>query len=410
MRAKWLKEKESIGAIRKEKERVEQLRVDLERAQRVADYEGAAKLRYGDIPAGEKKIAELQAALSVVQKDGSYLKEEVTEEDIAGVVSRWTGVPVSKMLESEKAKLLDMESRLRTRVVGQDEALVAVSNAVRRSRAGLGDRNRPVGSFLFLGPTGVGKTELARALAEFLFDDETSMLRIDMSEYMEKHSVARLIGAPPGYVGHDEGGQLTEPVRRRPYSIILFDEIEKAHPDVWNVLLQVLDDGRLTDSQGRTVDFTNTVIVMTSNVGSHHITRAKSDVEVTEAVMSELRNHFRPEFLNRLDDIVVFHQLGREQLRNIVDIQLKRFEKRLRERGIDLEISDAAKDLLGNMGYDPTYGARPLKRVIQKHLENPLAEQILGGKFQPGDIVSVDAGQSGEVAITRRVAHKQAAE
>jgi ATP-dependent Clp protease ATP-binding subunit ClpB len=403
MRAKWLKEKESIGEIREAKAKVEQLRGDLERAQRVADYDAAAKLRYGDIPAAEKVIEEKQKRLAELQKDGSYLKEEVTEEDIANVVSRWTGVPVSKMLESEKTKLLEMEDRLRTRVVGQDEALVAVANAVRRNRAGLGDPNRPVGSFLFLGPTGVGKTELARALAEFLFDDEHAMIRIDMSEYMEKHSVARLIGAPPGYIGHDEGGQLTEPVRRRPYSIVLFDEVEKAHPDVWNVLLQVLDDGRLTDSQGRTVDFTNTVIIMTSNVGSSHIRAGATDEQVREAVMGELREHFRPEFLNRLDEMVVFRQLGRDQVRKIVDIQLQRFQKRLKERELNFQITDAAKDLLGNLGYDPTYGARPLKRVIQRHLENPVASELLAGNYQPGDSVFVDA-QNGELRIARRAA------
>jgi ATP-dependent Clp protease ATP-binding subunit ClpB len=401
MRAKWLQEKQLIAQIRTEKAVIEQLRVDFERAQRVANYEAAAKLQYGDVPAAEKRVAELQKQLAEVQKDGSFLKEEVTDEDIANVVSRWTGVPVTKMLESEKAKLLDMENRLRTRVVGQDEAVAAVSSAVRRNRAGLGDPNRPVGSFLFLGPTGVGKTELARALAEFLFDDESALLRIDMSEYMEKHSVSRLIGAPPGYIGHGEGGQLTEPVRRRPYTIILFDEIEKAHPDVWNVLLQVLDDGRLTDSQGRTVDFTNTCIVLTSNVGSQHILAAKSDAEVQGAVMAELRQHFRPEFLNRLDDIVVFHQLDRAQLRSIVDIQLRRFEKRLKERELSFAIDDEAKDMLGNLGYDPVYGARPLKRVIQKHLENPLAEQILSGKFLPGDTVHV-AAAGGELKIERK--------
>ncbi len=409
MRAKWLEEKKIIGEIRAKKAAVEQLGIDLERAQRVADYEGAAKLRYGDIPAAEKAVIAERAKLAEVQKDGSYLKEEVTEEDIAKVVSRWTGVPVSKMLEGEKAKLLDMENRLRTRVVGQEEALVAVSNAVRRSRAGLGDQRRPVGSFLFLGPTGVGKTELARALSEFLFDDETAMIRIDMSEYMEKHSVARLIGAPPGYIGHDEGGQLTEPVRRRPYSIILFDEIEKAHPDVWNVLLQVLDDGRLTDSQGRTVDFTNTVIIMTSNVGSQHIKAAKNDEEVQKAVLEELRLHFRPEFLNRLDETVVFHQLDRAELRAIVDIQLRRFEQRLKERELTLSMTDGAKDLLGNLGFDPIYGARPLKRVIQKLLENPLAERILSGKLLPGDTIVVDAAKSGELTIERRPPALQAA-
>ena len=404
MRAKWLQEKELIAAIRQHKAKVEQLRVDLERTRRVQDYDSAAKLQYGDIPAAEKRVEELQEKLRVVQKDGSYLKEEVTEEDIANVVSRWTGVPVTKMLESEKAKLIAMESRLRTRVVGQDEALVAVSNAVRRSRAGLGDPNRPVGSFLFLGPTGVGKTELARALAEFLFDDDTAMIRLDMSEYMEKHTVARLIGAPPGYVGHEEGGQLTEPVRRRPYSIVLFDEVEKAHPDVWNVLLQVLDDGRLTDSQGRTVDFTNTVIILTSNVGSMHISRTKREAEMQAAVMEELRKHFRPEFLNRLDETVIFHQLGREQLRSIVDIQLRRFEKRLKARDLLLSIDDAAKDLLGNLGFDPTYGARPLKRVIQRRLENPLAEQILSGKYEPGDSVVVRVGENGDLELDRKQA------
>jgi ATP-dependent Clp protease ATP-binding subunit ClpB len=401
MRAKWLKEKEVLAQIREQKAAVEQLRLDLDRSQRVADYETAAKLRYGDIPAAEKKVEELQARLRDVQKDGSYLKEEVTEEDIANVVSRWTGVPVSKMLESEKVKLLEMETRLRSRVVGQDEALVAVSNAVRRNRSGLGDKNRPVGSFLFLGPTGVGKTELARALAEFLFDDESAMIRIDMSEYMEKHSVSRLIGAPPGYIGYDEGGQLTEPVRRRPYSIVLFDEIEKAHPDVWNVLLQVLDDGRLTDSQGRKVDFTNTVIILTSNIGSQFITGSTNDEEVEAAVMAELRKRFKPEFLNRVDETVVFHQLGRDQLRDIVDIQLRRFAQRLKERDLTLQVDDDAKDLLGNLGFDPTYGARPLKRVIQRHLENPLAEQLLAGKFVPGDVVLVHA-VDGELKIERR--------
>jgi ATP-dependent Clp protease ATP-binding subunit ClpB len=402
MRAKWLREKELIAQIREKKEEVEKLRLDLERAQRVADLELAARLRYGDVPAGEKAVKELQDKLAGMQQNGSFLKEEVTEEDIAKVVSRWTGVPVSKMLESEKSKLLEMETRLRTRVVGQEEALKAVANAVRRSRAGLSDRNRPMGSFLFLGPTGVGKTELARALAEFLFDDESAMVRIDMSEYMEKHSVSRLIGAPPGYVGHEEGGQLTEPVRRRPYSIILFDEVEKAHPDVWNVLLQVLDDGRLTDSQGRTVDFSNTVIILTSNVGSQHITRARGDEEIKTAVMGELRAHFRPEFLNRLDETVVFHQLGREQLRDIVDIQLRRLEKRLRERELGLEVTGEAKDLLGNLGYDPTYGARPLKRVILRLIENPLAEAMLSGVFQPGDTVLVEPAGEGSVKVERR--------
>jgi ATP-dependent Clp protease ATP-binding subunit ClpB len=404
MRATWLKEKELIGQIRAAKEKVEQLKLDLERAQRVANLDQAARLRYGEIPEAEKAVIAAQERLAAVQKEGgSFLKEEVTEEDIAGVVSRWTGIPVSKMLESEKSKLLEMEARLRTRVVGQEEALTAVANAVRRSRAGLGDTNRPTGSFLFLGPTGVGKTELARALAEFLFDDESAMLRIDMSEYMEKHSVARLIGAPPGYIGHDEGGQLTEPIRRRPYSIVLFDEIEKAHPDVWNVLLQVLDDGRLTDSQGRTVDFTNTVIVLTSNVGSAHISHARSDEEIRSAVMEELRAHFRPEFLNRLDETVVFHQLGREQLRAIVDIQLGRFRKRLAARELALEMDDEAKDLLGNLGYDPVYGARPLKRVIQRMIENPLAEALLAGRYQPGDAVVVMA-KDGKLEIERKPA------
>lgn len=397
MRAQWLREKEFIEGIRAAKKKVESLRLELERAQRVADFDRAAKLQYGDIPAAEKGVEDAQKGLDALQAQGSFLKEEVTDEDIASVVSRWTGVPVTKMLESEKEKLLRMEGRLSARVIGQEEAVVAVANAVRRSRAGLGEPNRPVGSFLFLGPTGVGKTELAKALAHFLFDDERAMIRLDMSEYMEKHTVARLIGAPPGYVGYEEGGQLTEPVRRRPYSVLLFDEIEKAHPDVWNVLLQVLDDGRLTDGQGRTVDFKNTVIILTSNVGSQHIMNLEDREKMRAAVDEDLRAHFRPEFLNRLDENILFHRLERSELRKIVDIQLARFEERLATRELRLEVSDAAKDYLANVGFDPAFGARPLKRAIQKHLENTLAQELLAGRYVAGDVIVVDvaAGELG---------------
>jgi len=402
MRAQWLKEKEMIAAIRKQREHVEELRNDLERAQRVADLEKAARIRYGDLPAAEKVIEQKQAELALIQSEESYLKEEVTDEDIARVVSKWTGIPVNKMLEGERDKLLKMEERLGVRVIGQKEAVIAVSNAVRRSRAGLGEESRPIGSFLFLGPTGVGKTELAKALAEFLFDDERSMIRLDMSEYMEKHAVSRLIGAPPGYVGYEEGGQLTEPVRRRPYSVILFDEIEKAHPDVWNVLLQVLDDGRLTDGQGRTVDFKNAVVILTSNIGSQHLLASTNEAEAREAVMNELRRAFRPEFLNRLDETVLFQRLDRKEVRAIVDVQLERFRSRLARRDLGLDISEEAKDLLGNIGFDPTYGARPLKRAIQQHLENPLAQEILAGHYAAGDIIVVEL-EEGELVFGKRV-------
>ncbi|HEX5655702.1 MAG TPA: AAA family ATPase, partial [Polyangiales bacterium] len=402
MRAQWLKEKESISSIRASREKVDSLRIDLERAQRVADYDKAARIQYGEIPAAEKEISLKTAELAQLQSKGSYLKEEVTDEDIARVVSKWTGIPVNKMLEGEREKLLQMEERLGERVIGQKDAVIAVSNAVRRSRAGLGEESRPIGSFLFLGPTGVGKTELAKALAEFLFDDEHSMIRLDMSEYMEKHAVSRLIGAPPGYVGYEEGGQLTEPVRRRPYSVILFDEIEKAHPDVWNVLLQVLDDGRLTDGQGRTVDFKNTVVILTSNIGSQHLLGSHTDEQARELVMNELRKAFRPEFLNRLDETVLFHRLDRKEVRSIVDTQLKRFGQRLAKRELAFEISDEAKDLLGNLGFDPTYGARPLKRAIQQHLENPLAQEILAGHYASGDSIVVEL-KDGDLVFGKRV-------
>jgi ATP-dependent Clp protease ATP-binding subunit ClpB len=393
MKARWENEKGAIGRVREAKERREQLEVELKRAERAGDLERAAQLRYGDLVQIEKDLEADAARLLELQGEGSLVSEEVTAEEIAEIVSKWTGIPVAKMLEGEQAKLLQMEDQLRLRVVGQDGALAAVAAAVRRARAGLQDPNRPIGSFVFLGPTGVGKTETARALAHFLFDDEHAMTRIDMSEYMEKHTAARLIGAPPGYVGYEEGGQLTEAVRRRPYSVVLFDEIEKAHPDVWSVLLQILDDGRLTDGQGRTVDFRNAVLIMTSNVGSQLIIdlgpgqRAELERRVQEA----LRAHFKPEFLNRIDETIIFHQLGREQIRRIVDIQLDRVQALLRERRIQLDVSDAARDLLAERGFDPHYGARPLKRVIQRMLQDPLAMKILEGEFPEGAKVRVDA-------------------
>jgi ATP-dependent Clp protease ATP-binding subunit ClpB len=358
-----------------------------------------AELQYGRIPELEKKLAAAQAAEGQATQ---LVRNKVTDEEIAEVVSKWTGIPVSKMLEGEKEKLLRMEEALSRRVVGQDEGVRIVSNAIRRSRAGLSDPRRPNGSFLFLGPTGVGKTELCKALAEFLFDTEESMVRIDMSEFMEKHSVARLIGAPPGYVGYEEGGYLTEAVRRRPYAVILLDEVEKAHPDVFNVLLQVLDDGRLTDGQGRTVDFRNTVVIMTSNLGSQVIQEyagEKNYVRMKSAVLEIVQQNFRPEFVNRIDDIVVFHPLGTEQIRTIVDIQLGQLRKRLIERGLDLALDDKARDLLGEAGFDPVYGARPLKRAIQQQIENPLAQQLLQGRYSPGDRIHVGVGEDGRLSF-----------
>jgi ATP-dependent Clp protease ATP-binding subunit ClpB len=392
MKAKWQSEKEAIKHMEEVRGKLDELKLELERARNAGDLTRASELQYGEIPELERRLAAEQAKLGDIQKDGVMLKQKVDEEDIAQVVSKWTGIPVSKMLEGEMHKLVTMEARLGERVIGQDEALTAVANAVRRARAGLQDPNRPVGSFIFLGPTGVGKTETARALAEFLFDDERAMIRLDMSEYMEKHAVARMIGAPPGYIGYEEGGQLTEAVRRRPYSVILFDEIEKAHPDVFNVLLQILDDGRLTDAKGRTVDFKNTVLIMTSNLGSREIQAAEGDEsQVRDAVMQELRVNFKPEFLNRIDDIVIFNQLSREQIAQIVEVQLERLRQMLSERDVTLVLDDSAKGLLAREGYDPNYGARPLKRAIQTLIQNPLAVKLLRGEILPGQTVRVSA-------------------
>ncbi|MFY9622006.1 MAG: ATP-dependent chaperone ClpB [Pyrinomonadaceae bacterium] len=399
MKAKWQSEKAIIEHIRGAKAELEQLKLQLDQARNGGDLGRASEIQYGQIPELQQKLEAEQAKLGILQLDGVTLKEEVDEEDVAEVVAKWTGVPVTKMLEGEMHKLLGMEERLRQRVIGQDEALQAVANAVRRARAGLQDPNRPVGSFIFLGPTGVGKTETARALAEFLFDDERSMVRLDMSEYMEKHAVARMIGAPPGYVGYEEGGQLTEAVRRRPYAVILFDEIEKAHADVFNVLLQILDDGRLTDSKGRTVDFKNTVLIMTSNLGSREIQEVSDDEkQVREAVTQVLQDHFKPEFLNRIDDIVIFHRLSRDQISQIVDVQLERLRQMLHERNISIVLDDSAKELLALEGYDPNYGARPLKRAIQTLIQNPLAMKLLQGDIQSGQTVTVSA-QDGELVF-----------
>jgi ATP-dependent Clp protease ATP-binding subunit ClpB len=404
MKARWQNEKEAIEAIKEAKARLEQAGREAERAEREADLEGAAKLRYGEIPELEKTVAGQEARLAELHAEsGSMLAEEVTEEDVAEVVAKWTGIPVSRLMEGEVEKLIQMEERLHERVIGQDEAIEAVSNALRRSRAGLSDPNRPIGSFLFLGPTGVGKTELAKALAEFMFDSEQAIVRLDMSEYMEKHTVARLIGAPPGYVGYEEGGQLTEAVRRRPYAVVLLDEIEKAHPDVFNTLLQIMDDGRLTDGQGRTVSFTNTVLIMTSNVGSDRIVGDQVDEAIREQIEEVLATTFKPEFLNRIDDTVIFHRLSKADIGRIVELQVDLLVGRVRERGIEVELSEGARTLLGNLGYDPTYGARPLKRVIQKQLVDKLALKILEGEFGEGDTIEIDA-VDGELAFERAAA------
>ncbi len=390
LRAQWQNEKGVIDEVRQVQEELEQRRQELEQAQRVGDLGRASEIQYGHIPALEKKLGEQKERLTQLQQSSRILKEEVTEEDVAQVVSSWTGIPVSRLQEGERSKLVKMEGRLGERVIGQREAVVAVSNAVRRARAGLQDENRPIGSFLFLGPTGVGKTELSRALAEFLFDDEQAMIRIDMSEYMEKHAVARLIGAPPGYVGYEEGGQLSEAVRRRPYSVVLFDEVEKAHPDVFNVLLQVLDDGRITDGQGRTVDFKNTVIIMTSNIGSEHIMKEDDRERRRTLVTEALRNHFRPEFLNRIDETVIFDRLSEEDLTQIVAIQMRRVQRRLAGQGLNLELTPAALEFLARRGYDPVYGARPLKRAVQHLILDPLSLELLEGNFREGDTIEGD--------------------
>ncbi|MCS7255917.1 MAG: ATP-dependent chaperone ClpB [Thermomicrobium sp.] len=409
LRSQWEQERQALERINALKEQIEQTRIEIEQALRVADYTRASELQYGRLVELERQLREEERRLAEVQRQGRLLKEEVDADDIAEIVSKWTGIPVAKLMESEMEKLVHMEERLHERVVGQDEAVRAVSNAIRRARAGLQDPNRPLGSFIFLGPTGVGKTELARALAEFLFDDERAMVRIDMSEYQERHTVSRLIGAPPGYVGYEEGGQLTEAVRRRPYSVVLFDEIEKAHPEIFNVLLQVLDDGRLTDGQGRTVDFRNTVIIMTSNLGSEYIQALLPyrEEEAYQRVMEAVRAHFRPEFLNRIDEIIMFRPLTREQLSQIVDIQLRQVRQRLKQRNITLQVTLRAKEWLAERGYDPVYGARPLKRVIQRELLDRLANKILRGEVRDGDTVIVDVDEQGQLSIRSMLAEAE---
>lgn len=395
----WKNEKEVIETLQNAKAEIDKLKQEADQAERESNLQKAAEIRYGALPEMEKKLKEAEGKMKKIQKSQQILKEEVTEEDIANVVSRWTGIPVTKMLKSEGEKLALMEEILQTRVIGQEKAISSIANAVRRARAGLKEQDRPIGSFIFMGPTGVGKTELAKSLAEFMFNDENAIIRIDMSEYMERHAVARLIGAPPGYVGHEEGGQLSEAVRRRPYSVILFDEIEKAHPDVFNVMLQILDDGRLTDSRGKTVDFKNTIIIMTSNVGSEKIQskveKAMDQEKWKEDIIETLSHHFRPEFLNRIDDIIIFEALTQDQIHKIVDIQLVQVQNRLEDKKIKLDVTDKAKDWLGNKGYDPVYGARPLKRVIQSELLDALALLIIDGKVKEGDMVKVDAGKEG---------------
>jgi ATP-dependent Clp protease ATP-binding subunit ClpB len=411
LKGRWQTEKDAIGRIRKIKEEIENLKSEEQRFERAGDLSRVAEIRYGKLSAAEKELNAAQDKLAALQKDHPILKEEVGEEEIAKIVSKWTGIPAGRLLEGEIQKLVHMEDRLRDRVVGQDAALAAVANAIRRSRSGLSDPNRPIGSFLFLGPTGVGKTELARAVAEFLFDDERAIVRLDMSEYMEKHSVARMIGAPPGYVGYEEGGQLSEAIRRRPYSVVLLDEIEKAHPDVFNVLLQILDDGRLTDGKGRTVDFRNTVIIMTSNVGSSAIfdLMEKDPKKAREEAMAALRELFRPEFLNRIDDIVLFRPLGKDQIEHIIDLQMEHLLKRLGERKITLHLSAAAKALLFREGYDPAFGARPMKRAIQRLIQDPLALKLLDGEIQPGDEVNADADKkTDEMKFERKAAKAKA--
>jgi ATP-dependent Clp protease ATP-binding subunit ClpB len=401
MKARWQSEKGLIESIKDAKSALEEANREAERAERDADLETAARLRYSEIPELEKTVAGAEEELGRMQeKGGTMLTEEVTEQDVAEVVAKWTGIPVTRLMEGETEKLILMEDRLHERVIGQDEAVSAVANALRRSRAGLSDPNQPIGSFLFLGPTGVGKTELAKALAADMFDSEQAIIRLDMSEYMEKHTVSRLVGAPPGYVGYEEGGQLTEAVRRRPYAVVLLDEIEKAHPDVFNTLLQLMDDGRLTDGQGRTVSFANTILIMTSNVGSQEIAGEVVDEKIRERVEEILATTFKPEFLNRIDDTVIFHRLSRQDIDRIVDLQIESLTGRLAEKDIEIELSDDARTLLGNLGYDPTYGARPLKRVVQKRLVDPMALKMLEGEFGDGDRVEVGV-DNGELTFTK---------